>query len=57
MHAFFINNTFTSNPRLKLTKNYANTMQHPEAELLLFENYSQSSSKLSSKNNKRYSKK
>ena len=30
---------------------------HPEANLLLFENYSLSSSKLSYKNNRRYSKK
>ena len=31
--------------------------QHPEAEPLLFENYSHSSSMLSFKNNRRYSKK
>ena len=31
--------------------------QHPEAELLLFENYSLSSSTLSSNNNRRYSEK
>ena len=37
---FFINNTFISNARLKLAKNQANAKQHPEAELLLFENYS-----------------
>ena len=34
---------------MKLVKNQANTKQHPEAELLLFENYSHSSSTLSSK--------
>ena len=32
-------------------------LKHPKAELLLFENYSHSSSTLSSKNNKTYSKK
>ena len=48
--------TFTSNARLKLVKNQANTKQHPEAELLLYENYSHSPSTLSSKNNRRYSK-
>ena len=31
-------------------KNQANAKQHPEAELLLFENYSHSSSMLLSKN-------
>ena len=50
---FLISNTFISNVRLKLTK----ARQHPEAELLLFENYLLSSSSLSFKNNKRYSKK
>ena len=40
---FFISHTFISN-------------QNAEAELLLFENYLLSSSKLSSKNNRRYSK-
>ena len=50
-HAFFISNT-----RLKLTKNQAKSKQHPEAKLLLFENYSLSSSILSSKNNWRFSK-
>ena len=54
---FFISNTFISNARLKLTKNQAKAKQHPEAELLLFENYLLSSSSLSFKNNKRYSKK
>ena len=33
-------------------KNWANAKQHPETELLLFENYSHSCSTLSSKNNK-----
>ena len=46
---FFISNTFISNARLKLAKNQANAKQHPEAELLQFENYSHSLSMLSSK--------
>ena len=53
---FFISNTFISNARLKLTKNRANAKQYPKAELWLFENYSHSSSTLSSKNNRTYSK-
>ena len=40
---FLISNTFISNARLKLTNNQAKAKQHPEAELLLFENYSLSS--------------
>ena len=54
---FFISNTFISNAKLKLLKNQANAQQHPEAELLLFENYSDSSPTLSSKKNGTYSKK
>ena len=50
----FISNTFISNARLKLAKNQADTYQHPEVELLLFENYSHPSSTLSSKNNRTY---
>ena len=42
---------------MKLAKNQANTKQHPEAELLLIENYSHSSSTLSNKNNMTYSEK
>ena len=57
MHAFFISTTFISNARLKLPKNQAKAKQHPEAERLLFENNSHSSSKLSSENNTTYSKK
>ena len=41
---------FITNARLKLAKNQANAEQHPDAELLLFENYSLSSSTISSKN-------
>ena len=47
---------FISNARLKLAKNQANAKQHPKTKLLLFENYSHSSSMLS-KNNRTYSKK
>ena len=43
-----------SNARLKLTKTQAQTRQHHEAEPLLFENYSLSSSTLSSKNDRKY---
>ena len=46
MHSFFVSNTFISNTRLKLAKNQANTKQHLEAELLLFENCSHSSCKM-----------
>ena len=42
---------------MKLPKNQANAKQHPEAELMLFGNYSHSSPTSSSKNNKIYSKK
>ena len=45
---FFMSNTFTSNARLKMTKNQARANQHPEAEPLQFQNYS---STLKSKNN------
>ena len=57
INAFFINNTFISNVRLKLAKNQANAKQHPGVDLLLFENYLLSSSTLLSKSNKKYSKK
>ena len=40
-----------------MARNPAKARQHLEAELLLFENYSLSSYMLSSKNNRRYSKK
>ena len=54
---FYISNTFISNARLKLVKNQLNAKQHPEAELLLFENYSHPSFTLSSKDNRAYSEK
>ena len=44
----FISNVFISNARLKLSKNQANAKQHPDAEILVFENYS---------NKRKYSKK
>ena len=53
---FFIGNTFISNARLKLAKNQANAKQHPEAELLIIENYAHSSYTSSSKNYGTYSK-
>ena len=58
IHAFFISNTFISKARLKLAKKQqAKAKQHVEAEFSLLENYVHSSSTLSSKDNKRYSKK
>ena len=57
LHAFFVSTTFISNAKLILAKDQANVKQHPDAELLLFENYSHSSSTLSSKNNRTCSKK
>ena len=48
---FFLSNTFISNAMVKLVKNQAKAEQHPEAKLLLFENYLISLSKLSSTNN------
>ena len=49
IHAFFISNAFISNGRLKLGENQGNAKQHSETELLLYENYSHSSSTLPSK--------
>ena len=57
LNAFFISNTFISNIRLKLAKNQEKAKQHPDAELLLFEDHSLSSSSLSFKNSRAYSKK
>ena len=56
-YTVFLSNTITSNVRLKLAKNQANAKQHRVTEILLFENYLLSSSTLSSKNNRIYSKK
>ena len=52
-----MSSTFISNASLKLAKDQSKAQQIPEAELLLFENYSLSSSTLSPTNNRRYSKK
>ena len=52
---YFISNTFIIDARLKLAKKQQNK-EHPEAELLLFENYLLSLSKLLSKDSRRYSK-
>ena len=54
---FFISDAFISNIRLKSAKNQASAKQQSEAEFFLFENYSHSSSTLSSKNNRTCSKK
>ena len=54
---FSISNFSIGNNRLKLAKNQEKAKQHPEAELLLYENYSVSSSVLLSETNIRYSKK
>ena len=55
--AFFIRYTFVSNTSLKLARNQVKAKQHPQAIFLLFENYLLTCSTLSSKNNKKYSKK
>ena len=57
LQAYFISNAFISNARLKFVKNQAKAKQLPEVELLLFENYSLSSSTLSFKSNRKCSKK
>ena len=44
-----MSNIFINKARLKLPKSKANAKQHPEAKLLLSENYSHFSSTLSSK--------
>ena len=57
IQAFLIRSTFISNAWLKLTKNQAKAKEHAKAKLLPFENYSLSSSTLSSKYTSKYSKK
>ena len=55
---FFISNTFISNTRLRLAKNQAKAKQQSEAKMSFsVVNYSLSSSKVSPKNSRRYSKK
>ena len=39
----FLSNTITSNVTLKLAKNQVNAKQHPDTDILLFENYLHSS--------------
>ena len=56
LYAIFIRNTFINKARLKLAKNQTNAKQHPEAEIVLFKNYSYSSCTLSSKKIRTYSK-
>ena len=57
IHASFISNIFISNARLKFTENQSKAKQHLKAKLLLSENYSLCLLTLSSKNNRRHSKK
>ena len=47
---YFISNIFISNASLNMAKNQAKSVQHPDAELLIFQNYSLFSPMLSSKN-------
>ena len=56
-YTFFYKQQFYKKRQAEIGKNQAKAKQHPEAELLLIENYSLSSSTLSSKNNRRFSKK
>ena len=53
----FCKQHFYKQGQTEIGKNQAKAKQHPEDELLLFKNYSLSSSTLSSKNKRRYSKK
>ena len=51
MHALFIRNSYNQRQTEIDKKNQVNAKQQPDAELLLIENYSYSSSTLLSKNN------
>ena len=42
-YTVFLSNTITSNVTLKLAKNQVNAKQHPDTDILLFENYLHSS--------------
>ena len=53
---FFIKQHFYKQRQAEIGRK-ANAKQHPVTELLLFENYSHSSSRLSSEYNRTYSKK
>ena len=55
LHAFFYEQDFYKQHQAEIAKNQASVKQDHEAELLLFEDYSHSSSTLSSKNNRTYS--
>ena len=56
-YTFFYKQQFYKKRQAEIGKNQAKAKQHPEAELLLIENYSLFSSTLLSKNNRRHSKK
>ena len=56
-YTLFYKQHFCKQRQAKIGKKLANSKQHPEAELVLFENYSHSSFTLSSKNNRTCSKK
>ena len=56
LYTFFCKQHFHKQVQAEIGKSQAKTKQHPEAQLLLFENRSLSSFELSSKNNKRNSK-
>ena len=51
---FLCKQHFYKQCQVEIGKNQAIAKQHPEAELLLFENYSHSSFTLASKNNRIY---
>ena len=56
IYAFFYKQYFYKQRQDEIGNNQANAKQHSQTELLLFENYSNSSSTFSSKSNKIYSK-
>ena len=57
LHAFFYKQHFYKQRQAETGKKLVKAKQHPEAEYSPFDNYSLSSSTLSFKNNRRYSKK
>ena len=56
-YTLFYKQHFYKQHQAEIDKNQAKAKQHTEAELLRFKNYSHTSSTLSSKNNRTYSKK
>ena len=56
-HTLFYKQHFHKQCQIEIGKNQAKAKQNLETELLLFENYSLSSSKLSSKNSRKHSEK